>query len=70
MDIGIGQEVDTTARSVQSYQHSCVLQCMKKISQSNTSVTLKCRGCNACVTVKLNSAIYASWKQAAKKSSK
>jgi len=68
-DMGTGTLLQAISTKVleHDYQHSCALQSMKKISQSNTSVTLKCRGCNARVTVKLNSSIYVAWQRLQKR---
>ena len=43
--------------------HSCVLQCMKQISRGRETAILKCRGCGAVMTVRLDSVVYASWKK-------
>ena len=46
-----------------SYQHSCVLHCMKCISRDKENAILKCRGCGAVLSVRLNSRIYDSWEK-------
>ncbi len=45
------------------YNHSCVLQCMKRISRRRDSATLQCRGCGAKMNLEIDSTLYRAWEK-------
>jgi len=48
---------------MKKYSHSCVLQCMKRISRGRDTVILQCRGCGAKMNLEIDSTPYRTWEK-------